>query len=97
MLETLKKPLFCFANKLRSDKTYSGDGTGSSKKYASFIACSDVILFVGSMINNFCSYNNKQKTIITKLKYCKSQLLLVIKLTFYTETTGNKYRIFISM
>ncbi len=41
--------------------TYSGDGSGSSK-YGSFIAISDVILFVGSIINNFCSCKNQRKT-----------------------------------
>lgn len=42
-------------SKTASTDTYSCEGNGSSKKYKSFIACSDVIRLVGSIVSSFCN------------------------------------------
>lgn len=49
------------------NSAYSVDGMGSSTKYASFIASSDVILFVGSMMSNLLSYMTKLMSVPLKI------------------------------
>ena len=73
--------------KINSSKlkvTNSGVGRGSSTKYPSCIACSDVIRFVGSMISIFCSWQQKSRTACVNHNLRGS---IIISQPYYTSPT----------
>ena len=74
------KKLFYYADWRNAHCTNSTDGRGSSWKYESCIAASDVIRFVGSIVNIFCNCSHTYRIVSHQwyLRYPKSFLLLCI-------------------